>query len=101
MNTFTFRTFTRPLAIPSDVSTALLKHSFCIRKPFYAEEGHSILTETSFLRKFLVSDNKFFNSSYFSCLFVNGSSRSKQHTSLTTELKRKLKENTEITQNLF
>ena len=26
----------------------LFKHSFCIRKPFYAEEGHSILTETSF-----------------------------------------------------
>ena len=28
------------------------KHSFCIRKPFYAEEGHSILTETSFLHMF-------------------------------------------------
>ena len=27
-NTFTFLTFTRPLAIPSDVSAALLKHSF-------------------------------------------------------------------------
>ena len=24
----------------------------CIRKPFYPEEGHSILTETSFLHKF-------------------------------------------------
>ena len=28
MNTFTFLTFTRPLAIPSDVSGILLKHSF-------------------------------------------------------------------------
>ena len=54
----------RTLAVPSDVSTTLLKHSFCIRKPFYAEEGHSILTDTSFLHKLLVSDNKFFNSFY-------------------------------------
>ena len=30
-----------------------------IRKPFYAEEGYSILTETS-SQRFLVSDNKVF-----------------------------------------
>jgi len=39
-------TFTRPLAIPSNVSTALLKHSFAF-VAIYAEEGYSILTETS------------------------------------------------------
>jgi len=46
MNIFTFLTFTRPLAIPSDVSAALLKHSFTF-VAIYAEEGYSILTETS------------------------------------------------------
>ena len=60
MNTFIFLTFIRPLAIPSDVSAALLKHSFAFVSHFIAEEGYSILTET-FLqqKKFLVSDNSF------------------------------------------
>ena len=56
MNTFTFLTFTRPLAIPSDVSAALLKHSLAF-VAIYAEEGYSILTETS-TQKVFVSDNK-------------------------------------------
>ena len=61
MSTFTFLTFTRPyLAIPIDVSAALLKAVICIRSHFYAEEGYSILTKTSLYKKFLVSDNKFF-----------------------------------------
>ena len=59
MNTFTFLTFTRPLAIPSDVSAALLKHSFAFVSHFIAEEGYSILTETFLQKKFLVSDNNF------------------------------------------
>ena len=59
MNTFTFLTFTRPLAIPSDVSAALLKHSFTFVSHFIAEEGYSILTETSLQKSFLVSDNNF------------------------------------------
>ena len=59
MNTFTFLTFTRPLAIPSDVSAVLLKHSFAFVSHFIAEEGYSILTETS-KQSFLVSDNKVF-----------------------------------------
>ena len=58
MNTFTFLTFTRPLAIPSDVSAVLLKHSFAFVSHFIAEEGYSILTETS-TQSFLVSDNNF------------------------------------------
>ena len=33
----------------------------CIRKPFYAEEGHSILTETSFLHKFFSQWQQVFN----------------------------------------
>ena len=37
MYTFTFLTFTRPLAIPSDVSAALLKHSFAFVRHFIAE----------------------------------------------------------------
>ena len=36
MNTFTFLTFTRPSAIPSDVSTALFKHSFAFVSHFIA-----------------------------------------------------------------
>ena len=37
-----------------------------------------------------------------SCLFKNGTGlRSREHTSLTTEIQRKLKENTKITENLF
>ena len=39
-------TFTRPLAIPNDFSTALLKHSFTFAA-IYAEEDYSILTKTS------------------------------------------------------
>jgi len=46
MNIFTFLTFTRPLAIPSDVSVALLKRPFRFIA-IHAEEGYSILTETS------------------------------------------------------
>ena len=46
MNTLTFLTFTRPLAVPSDVSAALLKHSFAF-VAIYVEEGYSILTVTS------------------------------------------------------
>ena len=64
MNTFTFLTFTRPLAIPSDVSATLLKLSFAFVSHFIAEEGYSILTETS-TQSFLVSDNTFFISYYF------------------------------------
>ena len=60
MNTFTFLTFTRPLAIPSDVSAALFKALICFRSHFIAEEGYSILTETSSHKVFLVSDNKNF-----------------------------------------
>ena len=52
MNTFTFLTFTRPLAIPSDVSAALLKQSFAFVSHFIAEEGYSILTETSLQKVF-------------------------------------------------
>ena len=63
MNTFTFLTFTRPLAIPSDVSATLLKLSFAFVNHFIAEEGYSILTETS-TQSFLVSDNTFFISYY-------------------------------------
>ena len=60
MNTFTFLTFTRPLAIPSDISAALLKLSFAFVSHFIAEEGYSILNETSTQRCFfLVSDNTF------------------------------------------
>ena len=59
MNTFTFLTFTRPLAIPSDVSATLLKLSFAIVSHFIAEEGYSVLTETS-TQSFLVSDNTHF-----------------------------------------
>ena len=59
MNTFRFLTFTRPLAIPSDVSAALLKLSFAFVSHFIAEAGYSILTETS-TQSFLVSDNTFF-----------------------------------------
>ena len=51
-NAFTFLTFTRPLAIPSDVSAALLKHSFAFVSHFIAEEGYSILTETSLQKVF-------------------------------------------------
>ena len=54
-----FLTFTRPLAISSDVSAALLNHSFAFGSHFISEEGYSILTETSSHKKFLVSDNKF------------------------------------------
>ena len=54
MNTFTFLTFTRPLAIPSDVSGTLLKHSFAFVSHFIAEEGYSILTETFLQKSFLV-----------------------------------------------
>ena len=43
MNTFTFLTFERPLAIPSDVSAAILKHSFAFVSDFIAEEGYSIV----------------------------------------------------------
>ena len=67
MNTFTFLTFTRPLAIPSDVSAALLKLSFAFVSHFIgliAEEGYSILTETS-TQSFLVSDNTFFISYFY------------------------------------
>ena len=66
MNTFTFLTFTRPLAIPSDVSATLLKLSFAFVSHFIAEEGYSILTETS-TQSFLVSDNTFFISYYVDC----------------------------------
>jgi len=34
-------TFTRPLAIPSDISAAPLKHSFAFVSHFIAEEGYS------------------------------------------------------------
>ena len=63
MNTFTFLTFTRPLAISSDVSAALLKHSFAFVSHFIAEEGYSILTETFSQKSFLVSDNNFISQS--------------------------------------
>ena len=56
--------FTRPLAIPSDVSVTLLKLSFTFVSHFIAEEGYSILTETS-TQSFLVSDNTFFISYYY------------------------------------
>jgi len=66
MNIFTFLTSIRPLAIPSDVSAALLKHSFTFVAIYadegysnfyiYADEGYSILTET-FRKVFLVSDD--------------------------------------------
>ena len=59
MNTFTFLTFTRPLEIPSGVSATLLKLSFAFVSHYIAEEGYSILTETS-TQSFLVSDNTFF-----------------------------------------
>ena len=52
MNTFTFLTFTRPLAIPTDVPAALLKHSFAFVSHVIAEEGYSILTETSLQKAF-------------------------------------------------
>jgi len=45
MNIVSFPTYLRPLAIPSDVSAALLKHVFTF-VAIYAEEGYSILTET-------------------------------------------------------
>ena len=48
MNTFTFLTFTRPLAIPSDgaISVALLKHSFVFVSHFMLKtESYSILAE--------------------------------------------------------
>ena len=43
---FKFLTFTRPLAIPSNVSAALLKNSFAFVSHFIAEEGYSIFTGT-------------------------------------------------------
>ena len=43
----------RALATPSDVSAALLKHSFTFVSHFIAEEGYSILTETSLQKVFL------------------------------------------------
>jgi len=46
MNIFTFLTFIRLLAIPSDDSAALFKQSFTF-VAIYAEEDYSILTETS------------------------------------------------------
>ena len=49
-------TFTRPLAITSDVSAALLKRSFACH--FIAEEDHSILTKTRSQKRFFVSDKK-------------------------------------------
>ena len=52
MNKFTFLILTRPLAIPSDVSTALLKHSFAFVTHFIAEEGYSILTKRSHAKVF-------------------------------------------------
>ena len=52
MSTFTFLTFTRPLAIPSDVSAAILKHSFAFVSHFIAEEGYSIFTETFLQKRF-------------------------------------------------
>ena len=55
--------FSKPLVIPSDVSAALLKLSFAFVSHFIAEEGYSILTETS-TQSFLVSDNTFFISYY-------------------------------------
>ena len=55
MNTFTFLTFTRPLAIPSDVFAALLKHSFTFVSHFIAEEGYSILTENVLTKSFFKS----------------------------------------------
>ena len=69
MNTFTFLTFTRPLAIPSDVSAALLKHSFAFVSHFIAEEGYSILSETFLQKIFLVSDNNFIS---YHRLFTSG-----------------------------
>ena len=59
MNKFTFLTLARPLAIPIDVSAALLKLSFAFVSHFIAEEGYSVLTKTFLQKRFLVSDNKF------------------------------------------
>ena len=65
MNTFTFLTFTRSLAIPRDVSVAVLKHSFAFISHFIAEEGYSILTKTSSHKVLsLVSDKKIVISYY-------------------------------------
>ena len=58
MNTFTFLTFIRPLAILSDVSVAFLK-PFAFVSHFIAEEGYSVLTKMFLQQKFLVSDNNF------------------------------------------
>ena len=67
MNTFTFLTFTRPLAIPSDVSKAPFKHSFAFVSHFIAEEGYVILTETFLQKRFLVRDNNFI--SYYRLIY--------------------------------
>lgn len=63
VSTFAFLTFAGPLAVPSDVSAVLFKALICFRSHFIAEEGYSILTETS-SQSFLVSDNKNFYSFY-------------------------------------
>ena len=59
MNSFTFLPLKRPLAIASDVSTALFKHSFAFVSHFISEEGYSILNEMFLHKRFLVSDNNF------------------------------------------
>ena len=61
MDTFAFLTFTSPLAIPKDVSAALLKHAFAFVGHVIAEEGYSNLTETFSHKRFLVSDNNFYS----------------------------------------
>ena len=77
MNIFTFLTFTRPLAILSDISTAFLKHSLTF-VAIYAEEGYSILTIKSTKVFKSVTTNIFLISYYviFTCedMFMRESS---------------------------
>ena len=58
----------KALAIPSDVSKALFKHSFAFVSHFIAEEGSSVLTETFSQESFLLSYNKNFYLLLLSCL---------------------------------
>ena len=58
MNTFTFLTFTRPLAILSDVSAVLLKRSFTFISHFMLKKIIVFLSKRPH-KSFLVSDNFF------------------------------------------
>ena len=59
MSTFTFLTFTRPHAIPSDLFPRLLQSTHLHLYAVYAEEGYSIFNKNIHTKKFLVSVDNF------------------------------------------